>query len=105
MGRTVRAFGFLSLFATGLCIHAAAQKLPVKKVPSTAAADDESSPMARLVTSVSRSVISIDSTGAMNDLKALPWFSHPVREIRAFRLEGNSDFTTLMKDQTKTVHV
>jgi virulence-associated protein VapD len=35
---------------------------------------------------------------AMTDLKALPWFPDSVREIRAFRLENNSDFTASMKD-------
>lgn len=34
---------------------------------------------------------------AMNDLKALPWFASAVREIRAFRLENNSDFSLFMK--------
>jgi virulence-associated protein VapD len=33
---------------------------------------------------------------AMNDLKALPWFPAAVREIRAFRLENNSNFTDMM---------
>ncbi|HEY5330925.1 MAG TPA: virulence factor [Acidobacteriaceae bacterium] len=34
---------------------------------------------------------------AMNNLKALPRFPQSVREIRAFRLENNSDFAALMK--------
>jgi len=34
---------------------------------------------------------------AMTDLKALPWFPSSVREVRAFRLENNSDFTSFMK--------
>ena len=33
---------------------------------------------------------------AMEDLKAIPWFPAAVREIRAFRLENNSDFTGMM---------
>jgi virulence-associated protein VapD len=34
---------------------------------------------------------------AMNALKALPWFSPAVRDIRAFRVEQWSDFTSFMK--------
>jgi virulence-associated protein VapD len=34
---------------------------------------------------------------AMNALKALPWFSASVRDIRAFRVEQWSDFTGFMK--------
>ena len=34
---------------------------------------------------------------AMNALKALAWFPDSVREVRAFRLENNSDFTQSMK--------
>jgi virulence-associated protein VapD len=34
---------------------------------------------------------------AMNSLKALSWFPSSVREIRAFRLENNSDFTASIK--------
>lgn len=34
---------------------------------------------------------------AMNALKALPWFPASVRDIRAFRVEQWSDFTTFMK--------
>ena len=33
---------------------------------------------------------------AMTELKALPWFPAAVREIRAFRMENNSDFTEMM---------
>jgi virulence-associated protein VapD len=33
---------------------------------------------------------------AMNGLKALPWFSGSVRDIRAFRVEQWSDFTGFM---------
>ena len=36
-------------------------------------------------------------TVAMNALKALPWFSTAVRDIRAFRVEQWSDFTAFMK--------
>jgi virulence-associated protein VapD len=36
-------------------------------------------------------------TDAMNALKALPWFSACVRDIRAFRVEQWSDFTAFMK--------
>jgi virulence-associated protein VapD len=36
---------------------------------------------------------------AMNDLRALPWFPASVREIRAFRLENYSDFTSFMTDR------
>lgn len=32
-------------------------------------------------------------------LKALPWFSKSVRDIRAFRIEQWSDFTALIKKQ------
>jgi virulence-associated protein VapD len=34
---------------------------------------------------------------AMNALKALPWFSKVVRDIRAFRVEQWSEFTGFMK--------
>ncbi len=34
---------------------------------------------------------------AIQDLKALPWFPSAVRELRAFRLENNSDFTQVLK--------
>jgi virulence-associated protein VapD len=34
---------------------------------------------------------------AMNALKALPWFPASVRDIRAFRVEQWSDFTTFIK--------
>ena len=34
---------------------------------------------------------------AINDLKALLWFPAAVRELRAFRLENNSDFTATLK--------
>ena len=37
-------------------------------------------------------------TSAMNALKALPWFPACVRDIRAFRVEQWSDFTTFMKE-------
>lgn len=36
-------------------------------------------------------------TTAMVTLKALPWFSASVRDIRAFRVEQWSDFTAFMK--------
>lgn len=35
---------------------------------------------------------------AMNALKALPWFSASVRDIRAFRVELWSDFTSFIKE-------
>lgn len=34
---------------------------------------------------------------AIQDLKALPWFSSAVRDIRAFRVEQWSDFTAIVK--------
>jgi virulence-associated protein VapD len=34
---------------------------------------------------------------AMNALKALAWFPESVREVRAFRVENNSEFTSFMK--------
>jgi virulence-associated protein VapD len=34
---------------------------------------------------------------ALSALKALPWFSASVRDIRAFRVEQWSDFTRFMK--------
>lgn len=34
---------------------------------------------------------------AIMDLKAQPWFSASVRDIRAFRVEQWSDFTPLVK--------
>ncbi len=33
----------------------------------------------------------------VTDLKALPWFPASVRDIRAFRVEQWSDFTSVMK--------
>ena len=36
-------------------------------------------------------------TAAMSALKALPWFSHVVKDIRGFRVENWSDFTPFMK--------
>ncbi len=33
----------------------------------------------------------------MNALKAIPWFTASVRDIRAFRVENWSDFTAFMK--------
>jgi virulence-associated protein VapD len=39
----------------------------------------------------------VDVTLAMNALKALPWFSICVRDIRAFKVEHWSDFTEFMK--------
>jgi len=35
--------------------------------------------------------------GAMNALKALPWFPAWVLDIRAFRVEEWSDFTSFIK--------
>ena len=35
---------------------------------------------------------------AMNALKAIPWFVASVRDIRAFRVENWSDFTSFMKE-------
>jgi virulence-associated protein VapD len=35
---------------------------------------------------------------AIRALKALPWFSASVRDIRAFRIEQWSDFTPFMKN-------
>jgi virulence-associated protein VapD len=35
---------------------------------------------------------------AIMALKALPWFSKSVRDIRAFRVEQWSDFTMLVKN-------
>lgn len=34
---------------------------------------------------------------AMNELKAMEWFTLSVRDIRAFRIEQWSDFTEMMK--------
>ena len=34
----------------------------------------------------------------MSALKALPWFPASVRDIRAFRVEQWSDFTSLIKE-------
>ncbi len=34
---------------------------------------------------------------AINELTALPWFPPSVRDIRAFRIEQWSDFTSLVK--------
>jgi virulence-associated protein VapD len=39
----------------------------------------------------------VNVTLAMNALKALPWFSVCVRDIRAFKVEHWSDFTDFMK--------
>ena len=39
----------------------------------------------------------VDLYAAVEDLKALPWFGDVVREVRAFRLENNSDFTEMVK--------
>ena len=39
----------------------------------------------------------VDVTLAMNALKALPWFSTCVRDVRAFKVEHWSDFTNFMK--------
>ena len=36
-------------------------------------------------------------TQAMNALRALPWFSLCVRDVRAYRVEEHSDFTQWMK--------
>lgn len=36
---------------------------------------------------------------AMDALKSLDWFRKSVRDIRAFRVEDWSDFTTLFKDE------
>ena len=36
---------------------------------------------------------------AMTALKALPWFTASVRDIRAFRVEQWSDFTAFMKSE------
>jgi virulence-associated protein VapD len=36
--------------------------------------------------------------GAMNALKGLPWFPDSVRDIRAFRVEQWSDFTSFIKN-------
>jgi virulence-associated protein VapD len=38
---------------------------------------------------------------ALLALRALPWFPATVRDIRAFRIEQWSDFTPLMKEDTK----
>ena len=35
---------------------------------------------------------------AITALKALPWFSDSVRDIRAFRVEQWSDFTSMIKE-------
>ena len=35
---------------------------------------------------------------AMVELKATPWFANAVRDIKAFRVEQWSDFTTFMKE-------
>ena len=34
---------------------------------------------------------------AINDLKALPWFPASVRELRAFRMENNSEFSSIIR--------
>ena len=36
-------------------------------------------------------------TNAMTALKQLPWFPNSVRDIRAFRVEQWSDFTSFIK--------
>jgi len=36
---------------------------------------------------------------AMNALKSIEWFRLSVRDIRAFRVENWSDFTSFMKEQ------
>ena len=36
---------------------------------------------------------------AINALKALPWFAKSVRDIRAFKIEDWSDFTTMVKSE------
>jgi len=35
---------------------------------------------------------------AMVELKSTPWFANAVRDIKAFRVEQWSDFTTFMKE-------
>ena len=35
---------------------------------------------------------------AMNALKSVQWFKSSVRDIRAFRVENSSDFTSFMKE-------
>ena len=35
---------------------------------------------------------------AMEEVKALPWLALVVRDIRAFRLENDSDFTAFVKE-------
>lgn len=35
---------------------------------------------------------------AMNALKSVQWFKSSVRDIRAFRVENRSDFTSFMKE-------
>ena len=37
-------------------------------------------------------------TFVMVDLRALPWFPQAVRDIRAFKVESWSDFTTFFKE-------
>lgn len=49
------------------------------------------------VSSLERNVIS-PWHSAMNALKAIPWFTQSVRDIRAFRVEDWSDFTPLFKE-------
>ena len=39
----------------------------------------------------------VNVTLAMNALKAMPWFTVCVRDIRAFKVEHWSDFTDFMK--------
>ena len=40
----------------------------------------------------------VELFSAINDLKALPWFRASVRELRAFRMENNSEFSSLIRD-------
>lgn len=40
----------------------------------------------------------LNLTLAMNALKAIPWFTQSVRDIRAFRVEDWSDFTPFFKE-------
>ncbi len=39
----------------------------------------------------------VELVSAMTALKAIPWFPKSVRELRAFRMENNSEFTDMMK--------
>ncbi len=40
----------------------------------------------------------VELFSAINDLKALPWFPASVRELRAFRMENNSEFSSRIRD-------